>query len=630
MNKKYIFYIFFLAFWIVFSISFSGMFSKQDTLLQMMLEECDGLSIDKCIVFGALFTLLYTKCDVWLQNRNRSTHFFSLILSSFMLIGMSYSTQGNWNFLFGNKKQLIIAVIVFIGYFILFDFMLCILYQYLIRHGKENRETTIPSIINNHYLLFCFLVIVCCWLPYFIVYLPGSVPYDGYNQLNQFFGITKISNNHPWISTMFFGFLMKIGRYINDNFGIFFTVSILYVIQAFCYGFACYKIKTWHAPRIFRMGALIFYSIVPLFKGYATTIIKDGIYTALFTLFMTLYIDDCICHEKDKSNNKSLIPLFFTGLSVCLLRNNGIYLILPAMIFLYFFSNKERKKHVVILVVFTFFSYYLLSTRIPATIGIESGSAREMLSIPFQQTARYLKEYPNDVTEQEKETISALLDYDALSKYYNPEVSDPVKATFSKQATKTELKNYFKTWWEMFLKHPDAYFEATFHNTFAYYYPFYRNDDRSLLQAYIMGEPLATGDFNIYYIMPQKIRNSVGSYMQLWRKLPIFSLFMSTGMYTWLLLILTGYLFYCRQYKGVLVLAAPFLNVLICIASPINGYLRYTLPVIASMPMIMYWCFIYTAGFNDKNKTISTNTVNNHAKQTTEENNESTNYNSCL
>lgn len=45
------------------------------------------------------------------------------------------------------------------------------------------------------------------------------------------------------------------------------------------------------------IGALVFFSIVPVFGGYAQAVIKDNIFSALLALFFTIYIDICIQHE---------------------------------------------------------------------------------------------------------------------------------------------------------------------------------------------------------------------------------------------------------------------------------------------------------------------------------------------
>ena len=41
--------------------------------------------------------------------------------------------------------------------------------------------------------------------------------------------------------------------------------------------------------------------------------------------------------------------------------------------------------------------YQFAEGPLASAAGVEPGSVKEMLSVPFQQTARYLKEYPDDV-----------------------------------------------------------------------------------------------------------------------------------------------------------------------------------------------------------------------------------------
>ena len=82
---------------------------------------------------------------------------------------------------------------------------------------------------------------------------------------------------------------------------------------------------------------------------------------------------------------------------------------------------------------------------------IPNTSIREALSIPFQQTARYVKYHGDDVTEEERKIIDHILEYDTLAENYQPDLSDPVKNKYNKYTTREELKQYFKVWFKMFL-----------------------------------------------------------------------------------------------------------------------------------------------------------------------------------
>ena len=65
--------------------------------------------------------------------------------------------------------------------------------------------------------------------------------------------------------------------------------------------------------------------------------------------------------------------------------------------------------------------------------GVKPGGKQEMLSIPFQQTARYVKYYGNDVSNGVEKVIRKVLDYDTIGKNYDPDLSDPVKNTYKQK-----------------------------------------------------------------------------------------------------------------------------------------------------------------------------------------------------
>jgi len=281
-----------------------------------------------------------------------------------------------------------------------------------------------------------------------------------------------------------------------------------------------------------------------------------------------------------------MVILFLVGMMVCLSRNNGVYIVIPSMVCLTLYVQKERSRYVILLICLMV-CYQGLEGYVAPQLGVEKGSVKEVLSIPFQQTARYIKEYPEEVTLKEKKAINDILSYDGIKENYNPEISDFVKNTF-REGSEDKLDEYFKVWFEMFLKHPMVYIEATLNNTFSYYYPFYNEKVLGDYQFYIKGAPVATGYFDIHYITPVKIRTVLAEYAQIWKKVPGFSQLVDPGFYTWILLLLAGYLIYRKRTRDILLLIGPAINILICIASPVNGLLRYALPLMACTPLLIY------------------------------------------
>ena len=59
----------------------------------------------------------------------------------------------------------------------------------------------------------------------------------------------------------------------------------------------------------------------------------------------------------------------------------------------------------------------------------------------MQQTARYIRDYGNEVTDDERTAIEKVLDYDAIAQSYMPELSDGVKQYY-KNPGKGDLPRY--------------------------------------------------------------------------------------------------------------------------------------------------------------------------------------------
>ena len=215
-----------------------------------------------------------------------------------------------------------------------------------------------------------------------------------------------------------------------------------------------------------------------------------------------------------------------------------------------------------------------------------------MLSIPFQQTARYLRDFPADVTPEEKAAIEAVLDYDTIGSVYRGNISDPVKATYHDDASIGDLANYFKAWACMFFRHPDAYIQATLNNYYEYYAfidgQFESNFTHiSWMQMDMLNMGLAPYGFG----HPEALELTHFEYeyvLSLLFHLPFFSLLMIPAVYTWTVIAL----FICsvqRKNKAAFVAVVfPLVMQFMITLGPCNGtYGRYQYPIILSLPAIL-------------------------------------------
>ena len=330
MKKKYGVSIL-LAWLTAMVISLSGAYADGVSMLDVLGREMYGISFDKFIIFIGLAIFYEKSWDTFRKSRSWITHLIAVIFSACMLIGISYSVQGSSAFIMGSKYQIVIAAFSFAGYFILFDVALSVLYCWLDKRNicrTGRTEASFSKFIENHYFLFCFLVIYLCWLPFIIIFFPGSVPADGYRQLDMFVGGETFTTRHAWVLTMFVGALMQLGRTVSDNAGVFLVILVTSIIEDLCFSYACTRVRKWKAPKSFCIACLLYFALVPSFGAYAQTLIKDSTFCGVFVLFMVLYVDCAIPalrkQRTQREIRKQLIFLMIAGMLVCVCRNNGV------------------------------------------------------------------------------------------------------------------------------------------------------------------------------------------------------------------------------------------------------------------------------------------------------------------
>lgn len=117
----------------------------------------------------------------------------------------------------------------------------------------------------------------------------------------------------------------------------------------------------------------------------------------------------------------------------------------------------------------------------------------------------------------------------------------------------------------------------------------WEEDSRACTGLYIDKMYQKKAGIDVSYVGPKKIQYIFRLYDELWMRTPGLGLILSAGTYTWLTLLLMGYLLVKKQWKKLLIFAIPVLNILICLVSPVNGLIRYMWPVMTIMPMLFWW-----------------------------------------
>ena len=548
------------------------------------------------LLIGVLIFKIYSN---YYNKKNKENIIFiivSILLSLFMLIGDTFNKTDSFKLLSNNFYIFMLTIIRFSGYFVLFKLLVTKLFDFTDNKifKSENNNKYLNFIFDKHPFISSIVIILICWLPYIISFYPAILSPDPSNQIKQFFGIKThynesvvmldenvlITNHHPVVHTLLLGGCVKIGKFFNsDNLGLFIYSIIQTSILVSVLAFTIRYMKKLNTPVWLRLCTLIIYSLVPAFPLYAMSAVKDTIFGSLIILYI-IFIFDLI-----KSKNLSTKRCFYVGLlllMIMLFRNNGYHVILLSMPFV-ILSNKKDILKLLCLFLIPILIYKGYTNILLPKLHITEGSIREMMSIPFQQTARFVLHHENELSKKDKEIIDNILDISDLKERYDPTFADKVKNKFNKYATKEDLKEYFNVWFKGLIKHPETYIGATINNTFGYYYP---NTYRWYIY-YDYDSRLEEAEFNYNYNNLENMRNILSSYGVAFPYIPILGLIVNIGFSTWFIILIFAYIIKLKQYKYLSYLIPSIILILICIASPVNTYFRYALPNVFSVPLII-------------------------------------------
>lgn len=523
-------------------------------------------------------------------------------LSAFILVlADSYYTDNNWNKIFGSASAFTLSLIKIIGLSVLLFFILDLLF----RTNIDIENSTDKKIFCKSFFMIMGIMLIC-WLPYLIFNYPGVFVHDACDEIaqatNQRWGCGTINrtmnpessmlwnNHHPVFYTAILWFFVKLGRLIGSYTLSFFIYGILQaVVMAGVFTYTMMYMRRHGLSKKHSKIMLIFFALNPLFPLWCTTIVKDTPFAIIF-LLCTILLYDVVIYP-DKLSIRKCIATGLSLLLLCLLRNNGFYLLLVLLPFLILAVRKNKKQVLKLLITIAaplFLFKVVYSGILFHALGIQGGSIAEMLSIPFQQTAYYVTAYPEDVKPSEEPAILSMFTVESLSELsdlYNPIISDPVKAEYNKYATGHAKKEYIKVWGKQLIRHPDAYLQAFFNMTYSWFnddsprdYPFYNSGDdlvEDLLPGISVTNPLSG------------YRSTMYQFLNMIFELPFISLIFKFSTYTWLIFGLLFVMLHRRKYKELVSCGLIYLNYMICFIGPVACF-RYALPMIMCLPFLIF------------------------------------------
>ncbi|MCL1918393.1 MAG: DUF6020 family protein [Peptococcaceae bacterium] len=555
----------------------------------------------KMAIWLLLFAALLFPLRQALSNNNRHVQAPSLILSCLFA---SWLTAGRRledaaNLLDPDRSllgQLGSTLFICLGLMITFYALLTPLFSRLLhRHTGAVQEEGIPCTVppfwgllthNRRSFLLVWLFIFVCWLPYFITLYPGVLASDSCHQIQQGVGIEPLHNHHPVIHTAFMALFINVGQGLGSlTLGVAMASVAQMAAMAAIFSFTVYYLAYTRVPRWLRVLILLFFALFPVNAIYSFTLWKDTLFGGI-TLLLAL----CLFEAVRRPESLLTHPLRLCGLSVlvflfCTFRTNGLYAFLLFVPFWLFAWRHHLKKLAIVLVSVIMlvggYRFLLFSVlHIPDTQAIES------LAVPLQQIARTVQGHGEELTEEERVTLSEIFDIDLLPDAYDPRLADPVKIVFKEDAYLADRGKYNSLWLRLLLKYPGTYVNAFLANCYGYWYP-----DTHYWIIFIGPHDFASLGLDID-IPPWYGKAGFGiSLLDLVQRfpsnIPVLSLLYSIGFMVWLV-ILSAALFIAKGRKHLLL---PLIMLgmiwLTTLASPVYAEYRYVYGIMLSAPIFL-------------------------------------------
>lgn len=569
-------------------------------------------SLNAACIAAFLF-FLYRRLIHWqLPDYKKGFYVLASILSAFFsfisVMGIFFSSELTLSIselLTDSFNNFIRFLLVFTGGFILFFFAIVSIGA--VRERLGHRSSLISALHNAEEFIFSkktylksLLIIALCWLPHLIIRYPGALPTDGVNSLLQYYGIRSYSTQHPIIYTQLLGIFCNLGNYLhNTGLGLFLLVLLQSAALLLVLAYTIQTMNRLGVPRWCSFAALLIFSIVPVFPGYATTLVIDVFYCAAILLLMNELAWYLFQPEQYKKSIRHLC-LTATAVLCAFFRHNGFHVIAIILVFVavrevFLIFKKEQTLRYTIII--------LACLAIPLCIGKINNSflyqkynathvsTRATLALPLQQISRCVVAHGDEMLPEELASIHEILDW-SVSEFrerYNPYNFDGIKHGFPKEVSAEWYPHFFKTWFGLLIKYPETCITATLQQNYCLFSPlkdnskYYGNVRQGL-------EKVKNPDFtHVYELQEQKadMNQKLTRYYNSFSRFPFIGLYVNQGVMTLLLLGICLYALFDRNPK-LLLLALPLLLTLAVtfVGPAAYGHPRYFFPVLYSMPLL--------------------------------------------
>ena len=559
-----------------------------------------SFSVHSNVTFIAFFSILYFLYYKYFINKGCTFSMQSKIIGLFAglinVMGRNFELYNSLQF-FSKEVYfaIIFSLVATIGYGLIYASLFELGWSYLRAHREQHIErkdtylflkTINHTVFDNHPLLYPFLLICLFWFPYLVSFYPGMIHWDAVEAFLGYNGVITWSSHHPVIGTLLMGYIMDIGKFFrDDNLGCAIYVILQFFLLSITLAYQFVFFNKWKTNYSIRWMVLFIFLLHPVFPMFVMNVVKDVFYYIAYLWLLYLFM-----RSFEEYNVLFTFCIVIASMFVCALRKEGMVVCVICSVVLLFFRDiiYQKWKNILNAILLGSILATFLSYGASVYYNVARSTVAEALSLPLQQTARYIRDYSDDVTDSEWKVLNAIFENQAkkLGSYYDPDISDPVKNQINGHFFKMHMTAYIKVWRSHFFRHPDCYFAAAFNQLYGYFYigkgAMYKIGD-CRTENFVKGDIFYGEHFKIVDD-PKTIafRKVMKKYVYSWPELPVLGLLYHPAVYTWILFFGLSGLIQLKKYKYLFLYCMPLAVLCICCLSPVNAFIRYFFPVMAS------------------------------------------------
>lgn len=369
-------------------------------------------------------------------------------------------------------------------------------------YAARNDEYSFWQLMKR-YALPATLVLTLAWSFCLIIHFPGTITFDTAAQMLQIDGLSPWRANHPPATTVLYGAFFLLGDIIGSrNIGLFLFCALQLIATSFAFATGFVYLKFLGVKHSLIGVLFVFCLILPLFPLAAECMTKDYTLALIWVFWFIGFIEAVRTKGRIAQRNSYCILMFIISLLMILSKKPSSYLIIVSTLVFLLYARRSGVRFVVTSMLSVLVYSVLIESMLFSALGIKPAVWTEIMSVPVQQTARYVIHHEHELTPSERDAINAVLPIGAIVKLYDPELSDPVRWKFNSHATREELARYLQTWAACMLKDPIVYLEAVAMNTYDLFYP------SSMLEQFECLIPWASDDWLVDFLLTQDTYDS--------------------------------------------------------------------------------------------------------------------------